>query len=142
MNLNAVVNFTFDNYYAYLNIPAASISGVTISNDKIGMYSRDYDTFLSIVIQSIVDNTNSEWTNPFDFRTLDPIVMYLQGVFVKPRVSPFYQNGYLYLGMTYWYDLMSLTNREIGIISGRQAEQHGEDILRFMDKYAFKTVSQ
>ena len=136
MNIKTVLNFTFDNYYAYLQVPEISISGVTIKNDKVGMYARDYDTFLSIVFQSVVENVNSEWSAPFDFRTLDPIVMYLQGVFIKPRISPFYQNGYLYLGMTYWYDLLSLTTRETNTISERHAEKYGPEIASFMDKYS------
>lgn len=90
MNIKAVVNFTFDNYYAYLNIPEVAISGVSILNDKVGMYARDYDSFLSIIIQSVVENTNSEWVKPFDFRTMAQIVGYLASIFVAPRISPFY----------------------------------------------------
>lgn len=110
MNLNAVVNASSDNYYIYLNIPYLYVSDVTIINDKVGMWARDYNMFLSSIMMTLVRDLNQEFSQPYDMRTIWPdFMMLIVNVFTLPRVSPFYYDGFLYLGMTYFMDPWSLT---------------------------------
>lgn len=54
MNLNAIFNVSSDNYYIYLNIPYFYVSDVSILNDNVGMYARDYDTLISAIMMTLV----------------------------------------------------------------------------------------
>lgn len=54
MDLKANVNMSLDNLYIYLNIPSFTISGTKIVHDSVGMYARDYDRYLTIVLGTTV----------------------------------------------------------------------------------------
>lgn len=58
MNIVGAVNATIDNLFLYLNIPGVSITGTKISQDKVGMFARDYDLFLSILVQNLIEDVN------------------------------------------------------------------------------------
>lgn len=72
MNLKTVLNITEDNYYVYVNIPEILIDDVEILNDKVGMYARDYNTLLTIVLMTATQTINDQFVTPYDFRSIDP----------------------------------------------------------------------
>lgn len=110
MNLNAVVNVSSDNYYIYLNIPYLYVSNVEVINDKVGMWARDYNMFLSAIIMTLVTDINQKFYTPYDLRTISPDFMALiVNVFTFPRLSPMVQDEYVYLGLTYFMDPWSFS---------------------------------
>ena len=109
MDLQAVANLTEDNYYIYLNIPEVAFQNVTIEKDNVGMYPRDYDSLLNVLAQIAIAGINNQWLTPYDFRTINPEIMFfITTVFSKPRISPFYLDQFIYLGLSYQFDFMSL----------------------------------
>ena len=47
---------------------------------------------------------------PYDLKQLNPeYMMFVAQVFVNPRVTPFYQDEYLYAGISYFFDAFSQT---------------------------------
>ncbi len=105
MNLNAIVNVTSDNYYIYLNIPYLYVSNVEVLNDKVGMWARDYNMFLSALIMTLVTDVNQKFTTPYDMRTIWPdFMMLIVNVFTYPRISPLIYDEFVYLGLTYFMD--------------------------------------
>lgn len=50
MNLKAVLNASLDNYYIYLNVPEIHVFDVQLINDHVGMFSRDYNTLISMIM--------------------------------------------------------------------------------------------
>lgn len=70
MNLNMVLNMSMSNLYVYVNIPTFAISNVVVVKDKVGLFARDYNSLLNIIMNQIIDNINVEWTSPWDMRVL------------------------------------------------------------------------
>lgn len=67
MALKAFVNFTLDNFFVYLNIPSLQVADTKILIDNVGMYARDYDKLLNIVLGTTIKTINNKWTTPFNF---------------------------------------------------------------------------
>lgn len=110
MNLNAIVNLTSDNYYIYLNIPYFYVSEVEVLNDKVGMWARDYNMFLSALMMTLVTDVNQKFRVPYDMRTIWPdFMMMITHVFTYPRLSTMVQDEYVYLGLSYFMDWMSFS---------------------------------
>ena len=52
MNIAGVINASIDNFYFYLHIPEIKVFNVKLSNDHVGMFARDYDLFLQMIVQT------------------------------------------------------------------------------------------
>jgi len=140
MNFESVVNATEDNYYIYLNIPELIVKNVTVIHDKVGIFARDYSTLLNIVAMTAISSINDQWTVPYDFRSIDPQLMFfITTVFSMPRVSPFYMDQFIYMGISYQFDLMALTSEEKAHLESRALDEDSEKLLQFFnlirDKY-------
>lgn len=133
MDLNVVLNVTEDNYYVYLNIPTIFIDNVQKMNDKVGMYARDYNTLMSVLVMTFSQNLNDQWITPYDFRTIDPSVMFfITTVFSKPRLSPFYLDHFLYMGISYQFDWMPYaTYSEKKYLEARMIDENSEKLYKF-----------
>jgi hypothetical protein len=135
MDLEAVLNITEDNYYVYANVAEITLKNVTIVQDKVGMFARDYNTMLNMLAMTGVQNFNDQWSTPYDFRTIDPQLMFfITTVFSKPRVSPFYMDEFLYMGISYQFDFAAspLTYREKAHLESQYvSNEHSEKLLKF-----------
>lgn len=135
MNIVAVVNASLDNYYVYLNIPTISAENVAVLNDKVGMYQRDYNRLLSILLMAAVQDLNDQFVKPYDLRTINPDFMSLiVGTFTFPRISPFYQDNFLYMGLSYFFDpYTKATKQERAMSEQKIYETHGATINHIID---------
>jgi len=130
MNINAILNVTEDNYYVYVHIPSIYISNTKIVNDKVGMLGRNYDELLSLFMGMAQEIINEQFKTPYDFRVLDPQLMFfITSVFRSPRVSPFYLDNFIYLGISYQFDF-AMTHSEKKIIENRILAQHSDKLTK------------
>jgi hypothetical protein len=107
MDLDMVVNASMSNLYVYLNVPSIKVQNVKITQDKVGLYDRNYDDLLNILMGQIISNINTEWTSPYDMRVLEPeILPFLANMFLKLELTPFTDDEFLFLGFTYFVDNM------------------------------------
>ena len=42
------------------------------------MFDRDYDSFLSVILQTVVENVNNEYKSPYDLVNLDSRIGFLR----------------------------------------------------------------
>lgn len=134
MDLNAVLHVYEEDYYVYVNIPSVFIDDVQIMNDKVGMFARDYNTLMTIIMMTVTQSINDKFVKPYDFRTLDPKLMFfITSVFSHPRVSPFYMDSFLYLGVSYQFDFMASTKAEKMSVENRMMLEHGEKLGYIFD---------
>lgn len=80
-----------------------------------------------MVLDMIVYEINQQFVNPFDLRSLYPDFMALiTNVFINPRVSPFYQDEFIYLGLTYFTDPWTMTTvSQKATIDEKITKEHG-----------------
>jgi hypothetical protein len=127
MNLVADLNVSSDNYYIYINLPYFVVSNVTITNDKVGMYHRDYNKLISAILMTLVTDLNAQFATPYDMRTIWPdFMMLIVNVFTYPRISPYYYDEFIYLGLTYFMDPWTFTTtHEKFALEERIRKDHG-----------------
>ena len=82
---------------------------------------------IQMVLDMIVYEINQQFVNPFDLRSLYPDFMALiTNVFINPRVSPFYQDEFIYLGLTYFTDPWTITTvSQKATIDEKITKEHG-----------------
>lgn len=90
MDLSLVANVSVDpSWLLYLNIPSIQVSNVVLSHDHVGMISRRYDSLLTTVMKSFINNVNVQWKSPFDITSMDPTVLpLLKNLITGLHVSP------------------------------------------------------
>ena len=72
------------------------------------MFARDYDKLMNVLVSTFVQQFNDQWLKPYDFRTIDPNLMFfITTVFSKPRMTPLYVDHFIYMGLTYQFDFMT-----------------------------------
>ena len=135
MTVQATVNFTFDSFFLNLNIPELVIGGVTIAHDKIGMYDRDYNTFISMLVQTEVENVNQDWAEPWDLAELDGTFGFLRSMFVGFQVSPFVADEFIFLGFSYFLDENVQSFRVINRVTDRFVEVHGSKFNKAVNQF-------
>jgi hypothetical protein len=114
MDLDMIVNASMSNLYVYLNIPTIKVQDVKITHDKVGLYDRNYDDLLNILMGQIISNINTEWTTPYDMRVLSPEVLpFLANMFLLLELTPFSDDQFLFLGFTYFVDNMMLSQTQL-----------------------------
>lgn len=100
------------------------------------MYQRDYEMLLNIILGALVEEINANFVKPYDLKTIDPDFMGLiVNTFTQPRISPFYQDNYLYAGLTYFFDPYTpkATTFEREISERNVYEAHTETLYRVID---------
>ena len=109
--LNATLNVTLDNYLVYAFIPNAVADNTQFMVDNVGIKKMKKDIInimINTALQMAVEIANEELKTPFDVKTLNPEYMqFIAQLFVQPRVTPYYQDEYLYAGITYLFDMYS-----------------------------------
>ena len=128
MALKAYVNFTLDNLYIYLNIPSMKVAGTKILVDNVGMYDRDYDKLLNIILGTTVKTMNNKWTTPFNFEQIDPIFGMLRYVIKDTHISPLFEDGFMYAGFSLAADGIVATYQQQERINERLGKRIAEYI--------------
>jgi hypothetical protein len=99
------------------------------------MFARDYDMFLSIVVQAAVENINLEWNTPYNFEEIDPTFQFIRGMIVHTRLTPFIQDEFLYAGFSYFLDSTVQTKQQVLRINDRIAKNQKETITQFLNLF-------
>jgi hypothetical protein len=135
MDLMMVVNSTINSQWKlFLNIPQAQIANVVVSHDHVGMISRNYDQLLSIVLRSTINNINIKWTRPFDITSLQPDVLpFLSNMFTNLHATPFFVDGFYYVGFSYMIDPTPQTKASFNRITDRLTEEYREVMYKLLD---------
>jgi len=68
------------------------------------MLARDYDTLLSTVLASAVNNVNIAWTRPLDIQSLNPVLPYVAMMLPKFQVTPFLEDEFFFIGFSFILD--------------------------------------
>lgn len=68
------------------------------------MFDRDYDSFLAVLIETAVENTNNEWEKVFDLEQYDSAFAFLKTMFVDFKITTLIQDEFVYIGFTYFLD--------------------------------------
>ena len=114
-----------------LNVPFVQVQKVNISHDKVGMLGRDYDSLLTTVLQSEVNNFNIDWTIPFDILSIDPMLPYIATLLKGVQLTPYLQDEFFYLGFSFFQDSVSEPDFDI------YSETFGKALQTLLD-YFFK----
>ena len=132
--LQANVNLTVDNYFAYVFVSNATANGTTFLVDKVGIkkVKKDIiDIMINTGLQVGVEILNQEFTTPYDLKQLNPDYMvFIAQVFTQPRVTPFYQDEYLYAGISYFMDPFTQTKFDKLRIEQQIINQHASVIAK------------
>ncbi len=138
MNLEAVLNVTLDNYFVFVHINDAKASKISIVEDKVNLRKREriIDSLISIGIQLAVTGANSFFETPFDLKTLNPDYMpFIASTFPQPRVSAYYQDEYLYAGLSYFFDPYSMAKVDKLNVLNKYHEENTDLYLKFARQY-------
>ena len=108
------------------------------------MYSRDYDSYLSLVADSFVENINQEWQEPWDLAVLNETIGFIRSMIAETHVTPYVQDGFIYAGFSYFMDspdlaLMSgpqklMTVKEVKAATKRLVEHHPQQFQKIIDQ--------
>jgi hypothetical protein len=99
------------------------------------MYQRDYDHFLTLVLEACIVNLNNKWATPFDFAKIDPTFEFIRGMIKNTRVTPFVQDGYLYLGFSYFLDNMVATKQDLISVTQRFVDAHFVELYQVFESW-------
>lgn len=93
-----------DDFYTYLHIVDAKVWDTKITHDKVGMFDRNYDEFLSVIIDTAVENQNNEWEKSYDLEQYDESFSLGRNMMTNTKISPFVMDEFIYVGFTYFLD--------------------------------------
>lgn len=108
MNVEASFKVVFDSFFITLNIPDFVVTNAKVVQDNVGLYERDYDTYITGLIEAIVKNINTEWAEPWDLAELDPTVGFLRSMFTNLQLSPYITEEFIFFGFSYMLDFSML----------------------------------
>jgi hypothetical protein len=138
MDLKAVVNVSLDNYFINLHVPEVEVVNVQKVQDKVGMFKRDYQMLISLLMEFIANDYNDQYRTPVDLKSLWPeFMMLIANVFTYPRISPFYENEFMYLGLSYFLDIFTLSSSMDELAKLQEAETL---LTTGKHAHAFRTV--
>lgn len=105
MKVQGAVNAKIENFYVLMNVKEAKITGTKLIVNKIGMYDRDYDDFLQLIVDTYVNNINNQFSKkPYDLGLFDHTLTFARMLVQDFRLSPFVQDEFIYAGFTYFLD--------------------------------------
>lgn len=96
------------------------------------------DFMVNTAVQVAIEIVNTEFQDPFDLKTLNPEYMvFIAQVFTNPRVTPFYQDEYIYAGITYFFDPFSFSKLEKLNFESQIIGQHSPALSKFVGDLLF-----
>jgi hypothetical protein len=128
MKVEALVNATMDNFYTYLKIVEAKVWDTRVTHDTIGMFDRNYDEFLSVIVDTAVENQNNEWEKAYDLEKYDVAFLLGRNMLTDTRVSPFIQDEFIYLGFTYVLDNQPIKQDDLNTKTQEIVEENSSTI--------------
>ena len=133
--LSALANMTIDPHWKlYLNIPNIEVKNTVISHDHVGMYHRRYDSLLTSVIRSQVNQVNAQFVKPFDITSLDNQTLpFISNMLTNLHLSPYFKNEFYYLGFSYFMDPAPQTQQSYNHITNQITAKHSDKIIKVID---------
>lgn len=99
------------------------------------MFDRDYNTFISMLVQTQLENINQDWAEPWDLQDVDGTFGFLRSMFMGLQMSPFVVDEFIFLGFSYFLDENVQSIRAINRVTDRFVDIHGSKIHKAMNKF-------
>jgi len=126
--VDTVLNATLRNFVAYLNIPSLSVSGTKVSQDKIGVFARDYDKLFTSAFTVVTDEINISMEAGYPLSKLNDNIGFISSMITNTTITPFQMDGFMYAGFTYFTDVMG---GEVMFIKNSEMTESRDSLFEF-----------
>ena len=107
-NLQAKLNLTIKSFVVFPKVKEVFVSNTEVKADNIGLYAHNFDQLFTSILKKYAQNLNTQYADGYQLANIDPVVGMLSGLLQNFIVTPYFEEGFMFVGFQMYADMPTL----------------------------------